>query len=81
MVEPYEALIQLFVIFGEIRMEIDSKALAKEIDKEFRTMRFHPMIEETEFAIFEANNIQVQIVLTKDESRHCSEIVKGIVDS
>lgn len=60
-------------------MKIDSEKLAKEINKEFRTMRFHPMAEETVFAIFEANNIQVQIVLTKDESQHCSEIVTGIV--
>lgn len=61
-------------------MEINAKKLAQEIDKEFKNMRFHPMIEESRFAFFEASGIQVQVILTKDDLEHCAEIITGIAN-
>ena len=59
-------------------MEINTTKLEDVINSEFKTMTLHPMMEETRFAIAEIGNAQIQVVITKNEDEHCSEVVKGI---
>lgn len=62
-------------------MNIDANKLSQEIDTAFKQLRFHPMLESESFAIFERNGIQVQVLITKDKSEFCDEIVSGIADA
>jgi hypothetical protein len=62
-----------------VELKVDAEKLAKEIDKTFRQMRFHPMFLEEKFAIFQRNKIQVQVVLTKEKEVFCDEIQDGIM--
>ena len=60
-------------------MNINAEKLAQEIDNEFKTMRFHPAVEESRFAIFERNGIQVQVLLTKNEDDFHDDVISDIV--
>lgn len=62
-----------------MNLQINTEELTKQIDRSFKEMRLHKFVEEDRFAIFECNGIQVQVVLTKDESEKLDAVVKNIV--
>lgn len=59
------------------KFKVKAEKLTEIVNEEIDYMKSKPYLETTSFCIHDEGDMQVKVVITKDEDEFCDSIVKG----